>query len=102
VEPPPPVVPDTADPFVVGTFGGLGPERRVASVVAAFARLRHDVRNAELLLVGQPAPDVDLPALLAAEGVADAAKVTGRVPLAEFEALMAAAHVCVQLRNPTT
>jgi glycosyltransferase involved in cell wall biosynthesis len=102
VAPPPAEVGEPpAAPFVVGSFGGLTPEKRVATLVAAFARLRASDPGARLLLVGERSPALPIEELLAAEGVADAVELTGRVDLAEMERLMRRCHVCVQLRWPT-
>lgn len=78
--------------FVVGTFGGLTREKRVGSVVAAFERLGVLDLSVRLIMAGEAAPDVRIPP----EAIA-----TGRLPLDELEALIAACDVVVQLRWPT-
>jgi len=84
-----------ADAFVVGTFGALTEEKRVATVVAGFARFRASHPSARLVLAGELAPNVELP-------TRDGLLVTGRIQLEELEGLIAAADVAVQLRSPTS
>jgi glycosyltransferase involved in cell wall biosynthesis len=78
--------PEPDEPFTVGVFGGLTPEKRIGSVVRAMARLP----DARLRLVGEPSP-----------GLPADARATGRVTLVEMERLIDSCHVCVQLRWPT-
>jgi glycosyltransferase involved in cell wall biosynthesis len=92
---------DPGPGFVVGTFGGLTNEKRIASVVAAFAALRHARPDARLVLAGEVAPHLPVDALLAQHGLVDAAEVTGRLELPELERLVRGCHVVVQLRWPT-
>jgi len=86
---------------VVGVFGLLTPEKRVASVARALARAAASDDRLRLLLVG-PVPDrARLDADLARLDLLGRTVVTGRVPLAELAALIEAADVVAHLRYPS-
>ena len=86
---------------VVGVFGLLTPEKRVASVARALARAAQSDDRLRLLLVG-PVPDrARLDADLERLGLLGRTVVTGRVPLAELAALIEAADVVAHLRYPS-
>jgi glycosyltransferase involved in cell wall biosynthesis len=86
---------------VVGVFGLLTPEKRVASVARALARAAASDDRLRLLLVG-PVPDrARLDADLARLDLLDRTVVTGRVPLVELAALIEAADVVAHLRYPS-
>ena len=86
---------------VVGMFGLLTPEKRVASVARALARAAQSDDRLRLLLVG-PVPDrARLDADLERLGLLGRTVVKGRVPLAELAALIEAADVVAHLRYPS-
>jgi glycosyltransferase involved in cell wall biosynthesis len=86
---------------VVGVFGLLTPEKRVASVARALARAAQSDDRLRLLLVG-PVPDrARLDADLERLGLLGRTVVKGRVPLAELAALIEAADVVAHLRYPS-
>ena len=86
---------------VVGVFGLLTPEKRVASVARALARAAQSDDRLRLLLVG-PVPDrARLDADLERLGLLGRTVVSGRVPLAELAALIEAADVVAHLRYPS-
>ena len=86
---------------VVGVFGLLTPEKRVASVAGALARAaRHDDRL-RLLLVGPVLDHARLATDLERSGVAGRTVVTGRVSLADLAAHIEAADVVAHLRYPS-
>jgi glycosyltransferase involved in cell wall biosynthesis len=89
------------DDVVVGAFGLLTPEKRIATVARAVAGAAAAHPGLRLLLAG-PVPDPDqLAALLERSGVASRSVVTGRLPFEELPAHVEAADVVVQLRYPT-
>jgi glycosyltransferase involved in cell wall biosynthesis len=90
-----------AGDFVVGCFGLLTREKRIAAIARAAARARECGVPLTLLFVG-PLPDAPaLHGLLREHGLASRAVVTGRVPFDELPAYMQAADVVIQLRYPT-
>ena len=86
---------------VVGVFGLLTPEKRVASVARALARAAQSDDRLRLLLVG-PVPDrARLDADLGRLGLLGRTVVSGRVPLAGLAALIEVADVVAHLRYPS-
>ncbi|HEY7214543.1 MAG TPA: glycosyltransferase family 4 protein [Thermoanaerobaculia bacterium] len=87
--------------FVVSTFGFLTAAKRPAVLLRAFARLRRELPQARLLIVGEVSPHFDFDRVLTPElrgGVA----VTGRLDLERFLLHMRACDVAVNLRHPTS
>src|SRR3954447_8409039 len=82
------------DDRVIGLFGFLTSAKRAEVVLEAFARARHD--KLRLLIVGEPAPNVDVDALRG-----DGITFTGYVPDEEFAAYFAAVDRLVNLRYPS-
>jgi glycosyltransferase involved in cell wall biosynthesis len=87
--------------FVVGSFGLLTPEKRIATVALSVARAAGELPRLRLLLVGPVADSHGLDSALARAGVRSRTIVTGRVPLAELPAHMALVDLAVHLRYPT-
>jgi len=87
--------------FVVGCFGLLTPEKQIGTVARAVARAAVHLPHLRLLLVGPVADRDALRHRLQQRGIESRTIVTGRVPLAELGAYMAAADVAVHLRYPT-
>ena len=89
------------DDLVVGSFGLLTREKRIETVARAVARAAAALPQLRLLLAG-PVPDrTALDAMLERVGVRERTVVTGRLPLAQLPAHMAAADVVAHLRWPT-
>lgn len=87
--------------FVVGCFGLLTPEKRIATVAHAVGRVAPSLPSLRLLLVGAVPQRAALDAALERAGVAHRTIVTGRVPLSELAAHLMLADVAVHLRYPT-
>ena len=81
---------------VIGLFGFLTSAKRAEVVLEAFRIARERDASLALLIVGEPAPNIDV-AALATEGVV----VTGYVSDDEFPAYYAAADRLVNLRYPS-
>ena len=81
---------------VIGLFGFLTSAKRAEVVLAAFARARAQERRLRLLIVGEPAPNVDVDAFRG-----DGITFTGYVPDDEFAAYFAAVDRLVNLRYPS-
>jgi glycosyltransferase involved in cell wall biosynthesis len=86
-------------PVEIASFGHVTLEKGIGRVLGALASLReeHDFR---FTLVGQP-DGIDVRELIRAQGLSDRVAVTGYVPLAEFEARLAACDIVVNLRERT-
>jgi len=91
--PAPPRAP--GDERVIGLFGFLTSAKRADVVLEAFARARQR-RALRLLVVGEPAPNIDV-AAFARDGVT----FTGFVPDEEFPKYFAAVDCLVNLRYPS-
>jgi glycosyltransferase involved in cell wall biosynthesis len=83
------------DDRVIGLFGFLTSAKRAEVVLAAFAQARARDRHLRLLVVGEPAPNVDVDALRG-----DGITFTGYVADEEFAAYFAALASVVNLRYP--
>jgi glycosyltransferase involved in cell wall biosynthesis len=81
---------------VIGLFGFLTSAKRADIVLAAFAQARTQEPRLRLLVVGEPAPNVDVDALRG-----DGIMFTGYVPDDEFAAYFAAVDRLVNLRYPS-
>src|SRR5262249_45672674 len=90
-----------AGDVVVGVFGLLTPEKRVASVARAVAHAARTNDRLRLLLVGPVRDPAQLSADLERSGAAGRTVVTGRVALADPAAHIEAADVVAHLRYPS-
>jgi glycosyltransferase involved in cell wall biosynthesis len=90
-----------ADDLVVGAFGLLTPEKRIASLARAVARASADLPRLRLLLVGPVPERPALEGLLSELGIAARAVVTGRVEFDSLPVHMEAADLVAHLRYPT-
>jgi len=85
-----------SDDRVIGLFGFLTSAKRAEVVLAAYADARTRHGKLRLLIVGEPAPNVDVDALRG-----DGITFTGYVPDEEFAAYFAAVDRLVNLRYPS-
>jgi glycosyltransferase involved in cell wall biosynthesis len=86
----------SSDNLVIGLFGFLTSAKRADVVLAAFAQARAQAPRLRLLVVGEPAPNVDVDSLRG-----DGITFTGYVPDEEFAAYFAAVDRLVNLRYPS-
>ncbi|GAB4442688.1 MAG: glycosyltransferase family 4 protein [Chloroflexi bacterium OHK40] len=86
---------------VLASFGHINAWKRVESTLRALATLRAEGHDARYILVGSVSPNYDLRGLIARTRLGDAVTVTGYAPREQFEAYVAAADLCVNLRYPT-
>jgi glycosyltransferase involved in cell wall biosynthesis len=84
--------------FVV--LGHVNPQKRIGSVLAAFARVRESLPGARLVIAGGSS-GVDLAREVETAGVAEAVDLLGFVDEELLWRLLAAADACVSLRSPT-
>ncbi len=85
-----------ANDRVIGLFGFLTAAKRAEVILAAFAKARAEAPWLRLLVVGEPAPNIDVQALRD-EGIT----FTGYVEDVEFAAHFAAVDRLVNLRYPS-
>ena len=88
-----------ADAVVLGSFGFQTPIKRTEVVIQALAA--PGLERAHLLVVGESAAVLDLPAVARRAGVADRVHVSGFLPFSDFGAAIAATDLCLNLRYPT-
>lgn len=86
--------------FAVATFGFVTAAKRPGVLLRAFARLRREVPNARLLIVGEVSPHFDFDSVFTPDARAGVT-VTGRLELDRFLLYMHACDVAVNLRHPT-
>jgi len=87
--------------LLIGAFGFIAPPKRLDLALQAFARLRRTFPRARFVCVGEVVPGYDLEGLLEELDLNDAVRVTGYVPLDQFERYLRAVDVGVSLRWPT-
>lgn len=86
--------------FAVATFGFLTASKRPEVLLRAFARLRREVPNARLLIVGEVSPHYDFARVFTPD-LQEGVTITGRLDLERFLLYMRAVDVAVNLRHPT-
>jgi glycosyltransferase involved in cell wall biosynthesis len=89
-----------AGTFAVATFGFLTASKRPGVLLRAFARLRWEVPQARLLIVGEVSPHFDFDRVFTPE-LRDGVTITGRTEIDRFLLYMRACDVAVNLRHPT-
>lgn len=89
------------DAFVMASFGHVNPYKRTDQVLRALRTLRRAGINAHYVIVGSISPKVALDSLVRRTGTSGAVHVTGYVSANEFNAYVALADVCINLRHPT-
>lgn len=87
--------------LLVGSFGFVVPAKRIEVTLRAFRAVREAIPDAHYVIVGERAPVVDLPKLIADLGLRGAVTATGSLPEPEFNEYLAAADICLNLRYPT-
>jgi glycosyltransferase involved in cell wall biosynthesis len=89
------------DAIIFGAFGQITPNRQIPELIQAFTRLRQDMPQCHLLLVGET-HQVDLARLLDSTDSKQGVHPVGFVPdLQDFVDWIHTADVVVNLRNPT-
>jgi glycosyltransferase involved in cell wall biosynthesis len=86
--------------FAVATFGFMTASKRPEVLLRAFARLRREVPQAQLLIVGEVSPHFDFARVFTPE-VRAGVTVIGRLEIDRFLLYMRACDVAVNLRHPT-
>lgn len=89
------------DAFILASFGHVNPYKRVDQMLRTIRTLRQAGVNAHYIIVGSVSPAVSLPTLVRRTNTQGAVHVTGYVSASEFNAYVALADVCINLRHPT-
>lgn len=93
------------DALVLASFGHINAYKRVETVLRVLAELRETAPNARdvrYVLVGSASPNYQVDRVIQRMGLADAVQMTGYVDRAVFEAYVAAADICLNLRYPSS
>lgn len=91
------------DALVLATFGRLTFGKRLDVILHVFARLRQEITNVELFLVGEldaPSGDFNIPRTIAELGLASPVHVTGYIDSERFARYMTATDIGLNLRYP--
>jgi len=91
-----------ADSFVVTSFGGVQPHKRIDKALAALARARRERDDIRLILAGSLTGEFDPQAMVRHLGLEDAVHFTGFVPEEEAWDWLHAGDVALNLRGPST
>ena len=91
------------DGFLLVSFGGVQPRKRIDKALEALARARRERPDVHLVVAGSVQSDVLDPRAYAAKlGLADAVRFPGFVPEEQAWDLLHAADVSLNLRGPTS
>ena len=86
---------------LIGIFGFLKPYKRIAECLRAMQRLVRLHPRAKMILVGEEHPDFPIRRLISQLQLEKFVRVLGHVPIDEFEQLIGAVDICLNLRYPT-
>lgn len=86
---------------LVGIFGFLKPYKRIGESLRAFQRLVRLEPRVKMILAGEEHPELQLRSLVAQMGIEAHVRVLGYVPIEDFEELISAVDICLNLRYPT-
>ncbi len=89
------------DALILASFGHINAYKRLEPTLRAVQQLRASVPQLRYVLVGSVSPNYNITGLIERLGLQDIVQVTGYVERAAFDAYVAAADVCVNLRHPT-
>lgn len=89
------------DALIVAALGNLIPEKRLEIALAAFARALYHLPQALFVVAGVGSHHYDPRPFARRHGLEPVTRWLGKVPAAEFEALLSATDLCVNLRWPT-
>lgn len=87
--------------LIVAALGNLIPEKRLEVVLAAFARALYHLPDALFVVAGAGSHHYNPRDFARTHGLEPVTRWPGRVGAGEFEALLVAADLCVNLRWPT-
>jgi glycosyltransferase involved in cell wall biosynthesis len=91
---------DEATPLI-GVFGFLKPYKRIAESLRAFRRLVRVAPSARMILVGEAHQELPLQSMIASLGLSAQVRHIGFAPIEEFNGLISACDIVLNLRYPT-
>ena len=86
---------------LIGIFGFLKPYKRIPECLRAMKRLVHLDPRVRMILVGEEHPDLPIRRLVSQFDLNEHVRVLGYVPIDQFEQLIGAVDICLNLRYPT-
>ena len=86
---------------LIGIFGFLKPYKRIPECLRAMKRLVHIDPRVRMILVGEEHPDLPIRRLASQFDLNEHVRVLGYVPIDQFEQLIGAVDICLNLRYPT-
>jgi glycosyltransferase involved in cell wall biosynthesis/SAM-dependent methyltransferase len=88
-------------PALIGIFGFLKPYKRIAESLRAFRRLIRVAPDARMILVGEAHPELPLQSMIASLGLSAHVRHIGFAPIEDFNGLLSACDIVLNLRYPT-
>ena len=86
---------------LIGVFGFLKPYKRIPECLRAMKRLVQLDPRVRMILVGEEHPDLPIRRLVSQFDLNEHVRVLGYVPIDQFEQLIGAVDICLNLRYPT-
>ena len=86
---------------LIGIFGFLKPYKRIPECLRAMKRLVHLDPRVRMILVGEEHPHLPIRRLLSQFDLNEHVRVLGYVSIDQFEQLIGAVDICLNLRYPT-
>ncbi len=86
---------------LIGIFGFLKPYKRITECLRAMQRLVRLNPRVKMILVGEEHTDFPVRRLISQLDLPKYVRVMGHVPIEEFEQLIGAVDICLNLRYPT-
>ncbi len=91
----------TEDDPLIGIFGFLKPYKRIPQCLRAMKRLVRLEPRVRMILVGEEHPDLPIRRLVSQLDLNEHVRILGHVPIDQFEQLIGAVDICLNLRYPT-
>lgn len=92
----------SADMTIISAFGGIHHTKRIIPLLKAFTRLKKEVSNIHLMLVGKPAEDIkpEIEQLISSGNLHDNITITGYTDIEKFKEYIDMSDICLNLRYP--
>lgn len=92
----------SADMTIISAFGGIHRTKRIIPLLKAFSRLKKEVSDIHLMLVGKPSEDIkpEIEQLISSENLKDSVTITGYTDIEKFKEYIDMSDICLNLRYP--